>query len=51
MMHMDLWFDLAIRGEPHPEDDLLERFDLSDGSDPDPSEGGDREADPPGELF
>jgi hypothetical protein len=35
-MHMDdLWFDLAIRGEPDLQGDVIERFHLSDGSEPD----------------
>ena len=35
-MHMDdLWFDLAIRGEPDLQGDVVERFDLSDGTEPD----------------
>jgi len=35
-MHMDdLWFDLAIRGEPDLQDDVVERFHLSDGAEPD----------------
>jgi hypothetical protein len=35
-MHMDdLWFDLAIRGEPDLQDDVVERFHLLDGVEPD----------------
>ena len=35
-MHMDdLWFDLAIRGEPDLRGDVVERFHLSDGTEPD----------------
>jgi hypothetical protein len=35
-MHMDdLWFDLAIRGEPDLQDDVVKRFHLSDGIEPD----------------
>jgi hypothetical protein len=35
-MHMDdLWFDLAIRGEPDLQGDVVERFHLSDGTEPD----------------
>jgi len=31
-MHMDdLWFDLAIRGEPDLQDDVVERFHLLEG--------------------
>ena len=34
-MHMDdLWFDLAIRGEPDLQDDVVKRFHLSDGTEP-----------------
>jgi hypothetical protein len=35
-MHMDdLWFDLAIRGEPDLQDDVVERLHLLDGAEPD----------------
>jgi hypothetical protein len=35
-MHMDdLWLDMAIRGEPDLQDDVVERFHLSDGAEPD----------------
>jgi hypothetical protein len=35
-MHMDdLWFDLAIRGEPDLQDDVVERLHLLDGAVPD----------------
>jgi hypothetical protein len=35
-MHMDdLWFDLAIRGEQDLQDDVVRRFHLSDGTEPD----------------
>ena len=35
-MHMDdLWFDLAIRGEADLQDDVVKRFHLSDGIEPD----------------
>ena len=38
-MHMeDLWFDLAIRGEPDLEADVIARLHLSDGAEPDPEE-------------
>ena len=34
-MHMhDLWFDLAIRGEPDLVKDAIARFHLSDGAEP-----------------
>lgn len=51
MQHMDLWFDLAVRGEPDLEEDVIARLHLSDGADLDPDAGGDREAAPPGEFF
>lgn len=41
-MHMDLWFDLAVRGEPDLEGDLLARLELSDGAETGP----DRESEP-----
>lgn len=35
-MHMDnLWFDLAVRGEPDLQEDALARLGLSDGAEPD----------------
>ena len=35
-MHLDdLWFDLAIRGEPDLQDDVVDRFHLLDGAEPD----------------
>jgi hypothetical protein len=37
MQHMDLWFDLAVRGEPNLEEEALSRLHLSDGAEPDPS--------------
>jgi hypothetical protein len=50
---MDLWFDLAVRGEPNLEEDVLTRFQLTDGSEPDPSpdDRGHEEPDPPSEFF
>jgi hypothetical protein len=34
-MHMDnLWFDLAVRGEPDLQEDALARLGLSDGAEP-----------------
>lgn len=36
MQHMDLWFDLAVRGEPNLEEEAVARFQLTDGADPDP---------------
>lgn len=50
-MHMDLWFDLAVRGEPDPADDLLARFDLSDGAEPDSDERSGAEEAPAPEIF
>ena len=35
MQHMDLWFDLAVRGEPNLEEEAVARFQLTDGADPD----------------
>ena len=53
MQHMDLWFDLAIRGEPNLEEETLARFHLTDGAEPDPSpdDRGTEEPDPPSEFF
>ena len=53
MQHMDLWFDLAIRGEPNLEEETLARFQLTDGADPDrkPDDRGQAEPTPPGEFF
>ena len=36
MQHMDLWFDLAVRGEPNLEEEAVARLQLTDGADPDP---------------
>jgi len=45
-MHMDdLWFDLAIRGEPNLAEDVLARLGLSDGAEPDLNEEDGREPD------
>jgi hypothetical protein len=36
-MHLDyLWFDVAIHGEPHPDEDLIVRLNLSDGAESGP---------------
>ena len=53
MQYMDLWFDLAIRGEPNLQDETLARFQLTDGADPDPSsdDRGDEEQAPPDYVF
>jgi hypothetical protein len=53
MQHMDLWFDLAIKGEPNIEEETLARFQLTDGADPDPSpdDRGIEESAPPSEFF
>jgi hypothetical protein len=38
-MHMDnLWFDLAVRGEPDLQEDALARLGLSDEAEPDRDE-------------
>jgi hypothetical protein len=53
MHNMDLWLDLAIRGETNLEEETLARFQLTDGADPDPRPG-DRyseESEPPSEFF
>ena len=53
MQHMDLWLDLAIRGEPNLEEEALARLQLDDGADPDPrlDDRGAEEAAPPSEFF
>ena len=53
MQHMDLWFDLAVRGEPNLEEETLARFHLTDGAEPDAStDDRDRtEPQPPSELL
>jgi hypothetical protein len=53
MQHMDLWFDLAIKGEPNLEDETLARFQLTDGAEPDafPDDRGNEESGPPSEFF
>ena len=53
MQHMDLWFDLAIRGEPNLGEEALARLQLTDGSEPDPSpdDRGNEASDPPSEFF
>jgi hypothetical protein len=52
MQDMDLWFDLAIRGEPNLEEDALARFQLTDGADPDPRDDrGNEEPAPAAEHF
>ena len=33
-MQMDLWFELAVRGEPNLASDLLHRFELAEPSGP-----------------
>jgi hypothetical protein len=52
-MHMDLWFDLAIRGETNLEEDALARFQLTDGAEPDPrpDDQGNGEPASPSEFF
>jgi hypothetical protein len=53
MQHMDLWLDLAIRGEPTLEEEALARLQLTDGADPDPSpdDRGEHERAAPGDFF
>ncbi len=53
MQHMDLWLDLAVRGEPNLEEDALARLRLSDGADPDPraDDRGSEEPVLPSEFF
>ena len=53
MQHMDLWFDLAIRGEPNLEEETLARFHLTDGAEPDPEpdDRGRKEQDPANEFY
>jgi hypothetical protein len=53
MQHMDLWFDLAVRGETNLEEEAMARFQLTDGADPDPhsDDRGHEEPAPPGEFF
>ena len=50
-MFMDLWFDLAIKGERDLEEDVLARYDLSDGADPDQEEAGEPEPAPSAEFL
>ena len=33
-MHLDLWFELAVRGEPNRDSELLDRFELAEPSGP-----------------
>lgn len=53
MQDMDLWFDLAIKGETNLEEETLARFQLADGADPDPGpdDRGTEESAPPSEFF
>ncbi len=53
MQHMDLWFDLAIRGETNLEQEALDRFQLTDGAEPDPrpDDRGNQEPASPSEFF
>ena len=53
MQHMDLWFDLAVKGEPNLEEDALARLQLTDGAEPDPcpDDRGNEEATRPAEFF
>ncbi len=53
MQHMDLWFDLAVRGETNLEEEVIARFQLTDGAEPDPraDDRGDEEPSPSVEFF
>jgi hypothetical protein len=53
MQHMDLWFDLAVRGELNLEEEALARLQLTDGAEPDPGpdDRGNGEPAPPAEFF
>ena len=53
MQHMDLWFDLAMKGEPNLEEEALARFQLKDGAEPDlgPDARGHEDPAPPDELL
>ena len=53
MQHMDLWFDLAVRGEPNLEEEAVARLHLTDGADPDPraDDRGSEESAPASEFF
>ena len=53
MQHMDLWFDLAVRGEPNLEEEALARLHLTDGAQPDATtdDRGRVEQDQPSELL
>lgn len=53
MQHMDLWFDLAVRGERNLEEDAVARLQLTDGADPDPraDDRGNEEPAPRAEFF
>jgi len=50
---MDLWFDLAVRGEPNLEEETIARFHLTDGAEPDPEpdDRGRKERDPENEFY
>ena len=53
MQHMDLWFDLAIRGETNLEEEALARFQRTEGAEPDlgPDDRGHDEPASPSEFF
>jgi hypothetical protein len=36
-MQLDLWFELAVRGEPNFASDVLHRFELAEPAGPDPT--------------
>lgn len=47
-MHLDdLWFDLVIQGEPDLQGDVVKRFHLSDGTEPDRDAQGSAQDVPP----
>ena len=55
MQHMDLWFDMAIKGDPNLEEETLSRLHLTDDvhpdSDADSDERGREGSEPPSEVF
>jgi hypothetical protein len=44
-MHLDLWFDLAVRGEPDVQAALLRRFELAEPAGPAPDRTPDTQPD------
>ena len=53
MQHMDLWFDMAMRGEPNLEEETLSRLHLTDEAHPDsdPDDRGREGSELPSEIF